>query len=95
MKKPLPASPFPMPPVAKGAAGKPLCYLTVAVSGAAVMILELLGTRIIGPFYGVSLYVWSSLIAVTLIALALGYCLGGYLADRAPRVRLAHVLDRL
>jgi len=56
------------------------------------MILELLGTRIVGPFYGVSLYVWSSLIAVTLIALALGYYVGGYLADRVPAVRLAHVM---
>jgi spermidine synthase len=67
-------------------------YLTVTLTGAAVMILELLGTRIIGPFYGVSLYVWASLIAVTLIALALGYFLGGYLADRFPAVRLSHVI---
>jgi spermidine synthase len=67
-------------------------HVVVVVSGAAVMILELLGTRIIGPFYGVSLYVWSSLIAVTLIALALGYYAGGYLADRVPAVRLAHVM---
>ena len=44
----------------------PVLYVTVTMTGAAVMILELLGTRIIGPFYGVSLYVWSSLIAVTL-----------------------------
>ena len=56
------------------------------------MILELLGTRIIAPFYGVSLYVWSSLIAVTMIALALGYYLGGFLADRYPRLRLAHII---
>lgn len=56
------------------------------------MILELLGTRIIGPFYGTSLYVWSALIAVTLIALALGYYLGGYLADRYPGFRLVHVV---
>ncbi|NWF72267.1 MAG: fused MFS/spermidine synthase [Nitrospirae bacterium] len=70
----------------------PALYLTVTMTGAAVMILELLGTRIIGPFYGVSLYVWSSLIAVTLIALAVGYFLGGYLADRYPVVRLAHVI---
>lgn len=69
-----------------------LLYLTVTITGAAVMILELLGTRIIGPFYGVSLYVWSSLIAVTLIALAIGYFLGGYLADRTPGIRLAHVI---
>ena len=67
-------------------------YATVTFTGAAVMILELLGTRIIGPFYGVSLYVWSSLIAVTLIALAVGYFLGGILADRYPAVRLAHVI---
>jgi predicted membrane-bound spermidine synthase len=67
-------------------------YAIVSITGAAVMILELLGTRIIGPFYGVSLYVWSSLIAVTLIALALGYFLGGFLADRYPAIRLAHVI---
>jgi spermidine synthase len=67
-------------------------YATVTITGAAVMILELLGTRIIGPFYGVGLYVWSSLIAVTLIALALGYFLGGFLADRYPAIRLAHVI---
>jgi spermidine synthase len=57
-----------------------------------VMILELLGTRIIGPFYGVSLYVWSSLIAVTLIALATGYFVGGKLADQAPRLQLSHII---
>jgi len=67
-------------------------YATVTITGAAVMILELLGTRIIGPFYGVSLYVWSSLIAVTLIALALGYFLGGLIADRFPTVRLAQIV---
>lgn len=55
------------------------------------MILELLGTRIIAPYYGVSLYVWSSLIAVTMIALALGYYLGGFFADRFIKFRLAHI----
>jgi spermidine synthase len=69
-----------------------MLYLTVTLTGSAVMILELLGTRIIGPFYGVSLYVWASLIAVTLIALALGYFLGGYLSDRFAAVRLSHVI---
>ena len=72
--------------------GPLVLYGTVTITGAAVMILELLGTRIIGPFYGVSLYVWSSLIAVTLIALALGYFLGGLIADRFPSVRLAHII---
>lgn len=67
-------------------------FSTVIMTGAAVMVIELLGTRIIAPFYGTSLYVWSSLIAVTMIALALGYYLGGWFADRFPKIRLAHVL---
>jgi len=70
---------------------KLLLFFTVSLSGGAVMILELLGTRIIAPYYGVSLYVWSSLISVTMIALALGYYWGGFLADHYPRLRLAHI----
>lgn len=58
-------------------------HCTVFLTGAAVMVIELLGTRLIAPFYGASLYVWTSLIAVTLIALAIGYYVGGLLADRA------------
>ncbi len=56
------------------------------------MVIELLGTRIIAPFYGVSLYVWSSLISVALIALALGYFAGGRWADRAKRTGLSLVI---
>lgn len=56
---------------------------TVFFCGAVVMVIELLGARVIAPFYGASLYVWSSQIAVTLIALAMGYFIGGHLADRA------------
>lgn len=56
------------------------------------MIVELLGTRIIAPFYGASLYVWSSLISVTMIALALGYFIGGYWADRVKQTRLAFII---
>lgn len=58
-------------------------YLTLFVTGAAIMVVELLGTRLLGPFYGVSLFVWSALITVTLISLAIGYRLGGSLADKA------------
>jgi spermidine synthase len=61
---------------------KILLYIVVFVCGAAVLAIEILGTRIIGPFYGVSLYLWSALISVTLIALSIGYMLGGRLADR-------------
>ena len=71
---------------------RPLLYATVMMTGAAVMILELLGTRIIGPFYGTSLYVWSSLISVTLIALAGGYFLGGWTSDNLERFRLSYII---
>ena len=56
--------------------------LTAVVTGALVMALEVVGARVIGAFYGVSLFVWTSLIAVTLLALAAGYAVGGRYADR-------------
>jgi spermidine synthase len=67
-------------------------YLTVFLTGSAVMVIELLGTRMIAPFYGASLYVWSSLISVTMIALAVGYFAGGRWADRARRGGLSLVI---
>jgi MFS family permease len=61
---------------------KPELYATVFVTGGMVMTVEILGTRVIGPVFGVGLYVWSALLAVTLAALAAGYYVGGVLADR-------------
>ncbi len=61
-----------------------IAYLiaTAAVCGALVMVIEVLGSRVIGPFFGVSLFVWTSLITVTMVALAAGYAIGGHLSDR-------------
>jgi len=68
-------------------------YIAISVSGASVLAVEILGTRIIGPFYGVDLFLWSALISVTLAALAAGYWLGGWWADRYPsEVRFASLL---
>ena len=68
-------------------------YLVVSVSGACVLAIEILGTRILGPFYGVSIFLWSALISVTLAALSLGYAIGGRWADRGPQAsRLAFML---
>ena len=61
-------------------------YLVLSfMEGGAVMAAELLGARMIAPFYGTTLFVWSSVIGVTLAALAVGYFIVGYLADRHPR----------
>lgn len=57
---------------------------TSAMCGALVMVVEVLGSRVIGPYFGVSLFVWTALITVTLLSLAAGYAIGGRLADRKP-----------
>ena len=57
---------------------------SAAVCGALVMVVQVLGSRMIGPYFGVSLFVWTALITVTLLSLATGYALGGRLADRHP-----------
>jgi spermidine synthase len=72
--------------------GKAWLFLTVFLTGASVMVIELLGTRLIAPFYGASLYVWSSLISVTMIALAIGYFVGGRWADSAKRTGLSLII---
>lgn len=56
--------------------------LTVFIGGAALMIVELVGSRLVAPFLGSSLIVWTTLIGVILAALSLGYWLGGKLADK-------------
>ena len=54
------------------------------IEGGAVMVMELLGAKITAPYYGASLYVWASVLAVTLSALSLGYFLGGLLSRKLP-----------
>lgn len=56
----------------------------VFVAGAVVMVLELVGSRVLAPYVGTSLYVWTSLIGIILASLSVGYYLGGRLADRGP-----------
>ena len=59
-----------------------ILYFKLFSTGAIVLGLELVASRILIPFFGVSLHVWSSILAVTLIALAIGYKFGGFLSNR-------------
>jgi len=61
-------------------------YFTAAVTGAAIMIVEILGAKMLSPFIGMSHFVWTAQIAVTLVALACGYYAGGRLADRSQQL---------
>ena len=57
-------------------------------SGAATMILELAGSRLVAPFFGTSLIVWTALIGIIMTSLCLGNWLGGTIADRRPEGKL-------
>lgn len=59
----------------------------VLFSGAAVMIYEFIAVRILARFFGSSLDVWASVIAVLLAGLSVGYAIGGLLADKYGTVR--------
>lgn len=61
-----------------------LLRAAVLIGGAAVMVVEILGSRVMAPKFGTTLHVWSALITVTLAALAVGYAVGGRVADRRP-----------
>ena len=56
--------------------------LTVFLSGAAVMVVEMTTVRVLQPTFGSTTYVWTNVIAVVLAALAAGYAIGGRIADR-------------
>jgi MFS family permease len=58
----------------------------VFLGGYAVMVLEIVGARFLARDFGGSFYVWVSQIGVILTALALGYFIGGALADRWQRL---------
>jgi len=59
--------------------------IVVFVCGAALMAFEMVGSRVLSPVFGTTIFVWGSLIGVFLGALSLGYFVGGRLADRFPR----------
>jgi spermidine synthase len=58
--------------------------VVVFLSGAVLLGVEIAASRVLAPTFGNSLYVWGSLIGVVLTGLAIGYALGGGLADRWP-----------
>ena len=61
-------------------------FSIIFFTGAVVLSLELLASRIMTPFFGVSLYIWTSILSVTLIFLAIGYQFGGWITSKiAPK----------
>ncbi len=55
--------------------------------GACLMGLEMVAARVLAPYLGNSIHVWGAVISVVMVALSIGYALGGQLADRFGAAR--------
>lgn len=84
-KTPPAAAPAPLP-----TALRRFLFVTAGLTGASILIIEILGAKMLAPFFGTSHFVWTAQIAVTMVALATGYYWGGRLADRYPRLGLLY-----
>lgn len=59
----------------------------IFMTGAVTLSLELLASRILTPYFGVSLFIWSGILSITLIALSIGYYIGGRTTRTQPGER--------
>jgi spermidine synthase len=62
-------------------------YALVFVVGISTLGAEIAAARLMAPFFGASTIVWANTIGVVLVALSIGYWLGGRLGDRYPSRR--------
>lgn len=62
--------------------------MTCFASGAAMMIIELSGIRLLAPVFGNSIFTWTALIGAVLVAFSIGGYLGGLWADRTTSPRI-------
>lgn len=59
--------------------------VSVFITGACVLIVEVVAVRILSPYFGNTIFSFSSVISVILAALSIGYYYGGKLADGYPK----------
>jgi spermidine synthase len=64
----------------------------VFAAGVGSTATEICASRLLAPFFGASTVVWANVIGLVLAALALGYWLGGRVADRWPRGEVLGVI---
>jgi len=62
----------------------PIIYGLAFVAGFSIMSIELLGGRLLAPYFGSSIYVWGSIITVFMLSLSVGYLIGGRLSIHRP-----------
>ena len=67
-------------------------FSTLIIEGGALMAVELIGAKMIAPYYGTSLYVWASVLAITLGGLAIGYYSGGVISKNRPNQKTLYTI---
>jgi spermidine synthase len=66
--------------------------LVVFAGGISSIAIEVSASRLIGPYFGSSTFIWANLIGLTLLYLTIGYFLGGKIADRRPQPEVLYTL---
>jgi MFS family permease len=82
------ATPAPLPPTGRLVG----IGLIIFLANAALLVLQLVASRLLAPFIGSSLETWTSIIGVFLVGIALGNAYGGRIADRHPSPRTLAIL---
>lgn len=59
---------------------KAAIFIAASWSGFFVMGIELLGGRLLSPFFGSSIFVWGGIITIFMTCLSIGYLIGGRLS---------------
>lgn len=69
-----------------------LLAAVVFFGGISSIAIQVSASRLIGPYFGSSTFIWANLIGLTLLYLTIGYYIGGRIADRWPSPTLLYVL---
>lgn len=74
---------------------KPIVLMLAFCTGFSIMCFELLGGRLLAPYFGSSVYVWGSIITIFMLALSMGYLIGGRLSLFKPSLKKYAVIYML
>ncbi len=72
-----------------------LVLFIVFVGGTSSIAIEISASRLLGPYFGTSTFIWANLIGLTLLYLSIGYYFGGRIADRWPNATVLLVFTSI